>query len=753
MTPTQRLEYSRNAFIDARALPMEQTGEEIDLRALLGTLIDHKRLIITVTAIFFVLGLAYVFLARPVYEASALLQVEQAPTLPGITAVEQAVGASNPESTDAVSILTSYSVVKKAVDALNLNIVVSPYRVPLIGDLVAQFYTPAKPGDVAGAWPGFGRYDWGGSHLDVSQLDVPTGLLGHELTLIAGKDGSYTLRKDGLLPFFDGSVLLQGQVGQTVKHDGITMRVAKLDANPGTHFSVTRNNEATTIAGLQASINAQPAQQGSNVIALTLDGTNPHLTVQILDYITQAFLAQNVGRNSAQSANSLKFVQKQLPVVKQRLVEAQAALNAYQIKAHSVDVPMQTQSLLTEMNSVDDSLRQLETQKLEAARLYTPEHPAYRAIVNQIAMLRSRKSAMQSQMNTLPDTQRELLRLNGNVQVLDTTYNGLLNEEQQLEISQAGAVGTARIVDQPNVDITSPAKPKKLITVAGSTVAGGVLALAFVFLRQFMKRGVEDPAEIEQLGLPVYTAIPLSEQQLALSQNGPRLFSRRRQRLLALAAPEDIAAEALRSLRTSLYFTASDADDNRIMICGSSPNAGKTFVSANLAAINAQAGQRVLLIDANMRDGKLHTLLGGHAEHGLSELLADRIILEEAIRQVEDVDNLHFIPAGRRPSNPSELLMRPHFASLLDKLSPRYDLIVIDSPPILSVTDATIIGHHVGTSLLVVRFGLNQSREVEMAMQRFRQSGVEIKGVVFNGMERRSGGFNAYGYQGDGYVQ
>ncbi|HVX05096.1 MAG TPA: polysaccharide biosynthesis tyrosine autokinase [Rhodanobacteraceae bacterium] len=753
MTPTQRLEYSRSAFIDARALPIEQTGEEIDLRALLGTLIDHKRLILTVTAIFFVLGLAYVFLARPVYEASALLQVEQAPTLPGITAVEQAVGASNPESTDAVSILTSYSVVKNAVDALNLNIVVAPYRVPFIGQLAAQFYTPARPGDVAGAWPGLGRYDWGGSHLDVQQLDVPTSMLGQELTLVAGKDGSYTLRKDGLIPFVDGRVLLQGRVGETVKHDGITMRVAKLDANPGTHFSVTRNNEATTIAGLQASINAQPAQQGSNVIALTLDGTNPNLAVRILDYITQAFLAQNVGRNSAQSANSLKFVQKQLPVVKKRLEAAQAALNAYQIKAHSVDVPMQTQSLLTEMNSVDDSLRQLETQKLEAARLYTPQHPAYKAIVNQIAMLRSRKSAMQSQMNTLPDTQRELLRLNGNVQVLDTTYNGLLNEEQQLEISQAGAVGTARIVDQPSVDITSPAKPKKLITVAGSTVAGGVLALAFVFLRQFMKRGVEDPAEIEQLGLPVYTAIPLSEQQLALSQTGPRLFARRRQRLLALAAPEDIAAEALRSLRTSLYFTTPDAADNRIMICGSSPNAGKTFVSANLAAINAQAGQRVLLIDANMRDGKLHTILGGRAEHGLSELLADRIILEEAIRLVDDVDNLHFIPAGRRPPNPSELLMRPRFASLLDKLSPQYDLIVIDSPPILSVTDATIIGHHVGTSLLVVRFGLNQSREVEMAMQRFRQSGVEIKGVVFNGMERRSGGFNAYGYQGDGYVQ
>ena len=754
MTPTQRLEYSQPAFIDARALPIEQNGDEIDLRALLGTLIDHKRFILTVTAIFFVLALAYVSLSRPVYQATALLQVEQAPTLPGITAVEQAVGATNPGSTDAVSILTSYSVVKRAVDALNLNIVVSPARVPLIGNLAAQFYTPAKPGDVASAWPGFSSYDWGGSQLDVQQLDVPTSLLGKEMTLVAGKDGAYTLHADSLIPFMNGKVLLRGKVGQTVKQDGITMHVTKMDANPGTNFSVTRNNEATTISGLQASINAQPAQQGSNVIALTLDSTSPHLAVQILDYVTQAFLSQNVGRNSAQSGNSLKFVEKQLPIVKNRLEEAQAALNAYQLKAHSVDVPMQTQSLLTQIDDIDNSLRQLETQRLEAARLYTPQHPAYKAIVSEIGMLNSRKAGMQKQMNTLPDTQRQLLRLNGNVQVLDSTYNGLLNEQQQLEISQAGAVGTARIVDEPTVDITSPAKPKKLITVLGGTVAGGVFALAFVFLRQFMKRGMEDPAEIEQLGLPVYTAIPLSEQQLALSEyDRPRLFSRRRQRLLALAAPEDLAAEALRSLRTSLYFTAPDAANNRIMICGSSPNAGKTFVSANLAAINAQAGQRVLLIDANMRDGKLHTILGGRPDNGLSELLADRIIVEEAIRSVEDVENLHFIPAGRKPSNPSELLMRPRFAALLHALSPQYDLIVIDSPPILSVTDATIIGHHVATSLLVVRFGLNQSREVEMAMQRFHPSGVDIKGVVFNGMERRSGGFNAYGYHADGLAE
>ncbi|MGH8182189.1 MAG: polysaccharide biosynthesis tyrosine autokinase, partial [Rhodanobacteraceae bacterium] len=485
---------------------------------------------------------------------------------------------------------------------------------------------------------------------------------------------------------------------------------------------------------LQKAITTKQSAQGSNVIGLSYDSVNPHMAEAVLDQVAKAYLAQNVGRNSAQAANSLKFVNEQLPLVKQKLEHAQAALNAFQVKAHSVNVPLQTQSLLTRMDTLDASIEQLQTQKIAAERLYTPANPQYQAITKQIAAMSGQKNAIEKQLTTLPDTQRELLRLNGNVDVLNTTYNGLLNEEQQLEIAQAGTVGTTRIVDQPAVDITRPVKPKKLLTVVGATFIGAFFSMGFVLLRQMLRHGVEDPAEIEQLGLPVFTAIPLSEQQIELSERRRALFARRRNPLLALAAPHDLAAEALRSLRTSLYFAAPNAADNRLMICGASPNAGKTFISANLAAINAQAGQRVLLIDANMRDGQLHTIVGGRAENGLSELLADRIILEEAIRTVEDVEGLHFIPSGRKPFNPSELLMLPRFAALLHKLSPQYDLVVIDTPPILSVTDATIIGHHVGTSLLVVRFGLNQSREVELAMQRFRQSGVAISGVVFNGM-------------------
>jgi tyrosine-protein kinase Etk/Wzc len=343
-----------------------------------------------------------------------------------------------------------------------------------------------------------------------------------------------------------------------------------------------------------------------------------------------------------------------------------------------------------------------------------------------------------------------LLQLQGNVQVLNTAYTNLLNESQQLEVAQAGTLGDVRIVDPAAVDITTPVKPKKLILVLGATFFGAFLALGYIFSRRMLNRSLEDPLEIEQMGLPVYASIPLSEEERTISR---RRFSRRAgyepRRLLALAAPSDVATEAMRVLRTSLTFAKREAGNNLLMVSGTSPNAGKTFVSANLATLMSQSGKRVLLIDANLRDGSLHKLMGSHANNGLSDLIAGQIGLAIAIRQVHGLRNLHFIPRGGLSAQPSELLMDPRFTTLLQRLSADYDFIVLDSPPILAVTDAAVIGRHAGTNILVVRFGVNESKEIELAKQRFAHSGVDIHGVVFNAVERRNGNHWQYDYYGD----
>jgi tyrosine-protein kinase Etk/Wzc len=179
------------------------------------------------------------------------------------------------------------------------------------------------------------------------------------------------------------------------------------------------------------------------------------------------------------------------------------------------------------------------------------------------------------------------------------------------------------------------------------------------------------------------------------------------------------------------------------MISGASPEVGKSFVSTNLAAVIAQAGQKVVLVDADMRKGYSHKLFNLTAEQVLSCNLIGDIDTAKAIKATT-IENLDFISRGKIPPNPSELLMGERFSKLITELSAQYDLVIIDTPPILAVTDASIIGHHAGTSFMLVRFEQSSLKEVAAAANRFELNGIDIKGVIFNKVEK-----NASSYYGD----
>jgi tyrosine-protein kinase Etk/Wzc len=585
---------------------------------------------------------------------------------------------------------------------------------------------------------GMSRYDWGGTQLELFQLDVPDALLDKPLRMTAGESGIYVLQDA------DDNVLLIGKVGQSSQNHGVTAQVKTLVANPGTDFRVVRHRDLTVINKLQKAITTSELGKDSGIIQLTYNNTNAALAAAFLQQIGELYVRQDIDRNSAEAASSLKFVKEQLPNVRRDLERATAALNAYQNHAHSVDVSMQTQSLLDQSVKIEANIQQLQLQQADMQRQFTPEHPAYKSLVQQIGQLQGQKGAIDKKVNALPDTQQELLRLNRDVQVNNDTYTGLLNQAQQLDIARAGTVGNVRIIDRSAVDVTNPVWPKKILVIFGGTLLGVFVALVYVFMREALNRGIEDPAVIERIGLPVYATIPVSVRERSLQ--GKRAKGDRKQHMLVMDAPKDLATEALRSLRTSLHFARLEAKNNVLMISGASPDVGKTFVAANLAALVAQSGQRVLLIDGDMRMGSLHRVVGGMANAGLSEIVSGQVELDEAVRKVASIDNLHFIARGKVPPNPSELLMNARFSALINHLKSRYDLVIIDSPPILVATDASVIGHHCGTSLLVVRFGINQLRELALAKQRFEQNGVAIKGAIFNAVEKRSSGYYSYAY-------
>lgn len=726
-----------------REMPM-QRDDDIDVRALFGTLSDHKWLILIGTGLFFLASVLYVLMATPVYEASAMVQVEKSmPSVPGQQrATTPMDGPTGSQAVTEIPLLTSRSVLGAAVDNLALDIRSSPRRFPLIGDFVARHFASSRPGEVVPPLFGLDRYGWGGEQLEIARLDVPDTQRDVPMLLVAGAPGAYSLQDA------EGNLVLRGRVGQPASANGVTMLVRKLEANPGTEFDVVHRSELAAINELAGSISAVERGRDSGIVALTYRNTSPQLAARVLDQITSAYLQRNIKRTSAEAEKSLAFVNEQLPKVRAELNKAQAALNEFQKQVGTVDINLQTSALLNQVVALNGSIQQLRTQQPEIARRFTPNHPAYQSLQKQIGGLEGEKSRLQARIAELPDIQQGLFRYTRDVEVTNQTYTNLLDQAQQLDIARASAVGNVRLIDQPAVDAINPVWPLKLPLVAGATLLGALVMIGFVFLRQMLDRGVEDPADIERLGLPVYASILLSSQERANALPSHRRRRHLRPNLLALNAPADLAMEALRGLRTSLHFARNEPRNNLLMITGPSSGVGKSFVASNLAVTTAQAGQRVMLIDADMRRGTLHQVVGTRCEDGLSELIADRITLETAIRRVAGTENLAFIPRGELPPNPSELLMHPNFAALLEQVAARYDLVIIDTPPVLAVTDAVVIGNHVGTSLLVVRFGCNQQREIALAKQRLEQNGVQVEGAIVNGVEKRAGGLYSYGYYG-----
>ncbi|MCP1477057.1 tyrosine-protein kinase Etk/Wzc [Pseudomonas sp. EB276 TE3739] len=720
----------------------ENDQDSIDLLGIFGSLIDQKWLIGALTGAFMVTGVAYAVLATPVYLANALVQVEPKKNdMLGFSDLNSMLGGQSPSVTE-IGIIKSRAVIGKTVDDLRLDIDVTPNNFPMIGGFLARRYRGDSETSVAPPRFGLNSYAWGGERLEFNRLELPKDLLGKKLTLIAGEQQRFQLFDE------NDNLLAEGVAGEAFANDGVEGQIAQLAANPGTRFQVVRNPRIVTIQGYQDALDISEQGKESGIIRLALASSDAAEAVKILNKIASLYVEQNVRRTSAEAAQSLAFLQSQLPQVKRDLAKASDALNAYQTHGKTVNISLETQSVLGQSVALETRISELKMQQAELDRKFTKQHPAYRALMTQIGELTQQQKSLEGKVQDLPATQQELLNLTRDVEVASQIYTQLLNKSQELDIVRAGAVGNVRLIDTADVDLTSPIKPKKPLIVLIATLLGAFVGVALVLLRKSLSRGLEGPEGIEQLGLPVYASIPYS----ALQEEEDSKKGRARDGvdkpayLLALRNPTDLSIESIRSLRTCLHFAGLDSTNNRIMISGPSPQVGKTFVSSNLAAVMALSGQRVVLIDADMRKGHLHKTLNTPISNGLSDLLVKRCTLEQAINTVE-IDNLHFISRGQVPPNPSELLMHANFRELLAQLSERYDLVIIDTPPLLAVTDAAIVGREAGISLIVTRFGVNPAKEIELTIRRFAQNGIELKGAVFNGVEKRAASY----YGGTGY--
>ena len=718
-----------------------QANQEIDLMALLGALIDRKYFIIALTTVFMAIGVIYAVFSTPVYQATAMIQVEESGgSVPGFDDMSGMFESTSAAVTE-IELLKSRSVIGEAVDTLKLDVIAEPKLFPFIGSRAFRKFSPMSEGELAEPSFGASSYAWGGESIDVFRFDVPRSAVGTAFTLVAQENNSVALLND------DGEQILAGKVGQELTNGKFNLTVRSLTARAGTEFTIVRKDRLNTILDLQAAIGASEKGKDSGIINLSLQSEKPHYAEKVLDKVAGIYVRRNVERNSAEAQKSLEFLEVQLPEIKKQLEFAEQRFNDYQIQRQSINISLETQGVLEQVVKLETKLQELELKRLEMSRKFKKDHPTYQGLVEQISAVNEQKKELVGEVGNLPETQQELLRLKRDVEVSNQIYTLLLSKTQELDIVRAGTVGNVRIIDYAEVNTSKPVKPKKALIVVMATMLGGMLAVAIVLVQKAMHKGVEDPNEIEAIGLPVYASVPYSDYQDKLTGFSKALKNKtnKPKSILALDNPADLSIEALRSLRTSLHFAMMEAKNNLIAISGPSPGVGKSFVSVNLAAVLAQSGKKVLIIDADMRKGYLQTQFGLKWDDGLSDYLSGRLNLEQVTKQTQ-VEGLNVITRGQIPPNPSELLMHSNFSKLVEEVSAAYDIVIVDTPPILAVTDPAIVSAHTGTTLLVTRFGQNHLKEIELTRNRFEQNGTDVKGVVFNGVVKKAS--NAYGYYG-----
>ncbi|MEX6285121.1 polysaccharide biosynthesis tyrosine autokinase [Providencia hangzhouensis] len=677
-------------------------SDEIDLLALFKILKSSYLKIGFFTLFFIVIGAAYSFLATPIYQANATLQYDKMSQVSLLDQMSDVMpfANSNSQVDSEIEVIKSRMVLGKTVADLNLDTQVAP--------------------------AGFFDRLWGDeASVAISLYSLPEHLIGEPAIVTYLGENRYALHID--------NQTVEGKVGQMLKQDDISLLISSTNAKAGQEFTLVKNVRYSTIEDLRKTLSIAEVGIGTGIISMEIKGSDKAENVQILNSIIQNYVDQNTEHKKEVTNNTLLFLDEYLPKVKTKLDNYENQLNAFRKKNESIDLSLEAKSALDSALQVEEKLNELTFKEVEIQQLYTRNHPAYQSLLDKRQQLLREKEKISKNIQKLPNTQQQIVRLTRDVESEQAIYNQLVAKQQELSVLNSGITADVRIIDsaesQPNA-----VAPKKALILVLATILGFIVGCAYVIAREFFNNKIKGTEDIDALGVNVYATIPFSTYEKKLIAEGNK-------HPLALENPADTAVEAIRSLRTSVYFSVMNQGNNLVMITSASPGVGKSFVTSNMAVVLANAGKKVLLIDTDLRKGRIHKAFGLSNKTGLSEYLAQQDITQPAIYRGV-IENLDVICRGKNVTHSSELLMGERFKYLLDTVKGQYDIVVIDTAPILAITDSAIIGKYVGTSLLIAYYGVNTVKDIELSLKRFKQNDIEITGVILNGIDAKSDDYN-----------
>ncbi|WP_180165499.1 polysaccharide biosynthesis tyrosine autokinase [Acinetobacter sp. YH12049] len=709
------------------------TEDTIDLKELFFSLIAQWKLIALCVILSLVCALLYLRTTPDTYAVNALVQVEESKGTSAALLGDLSSMIDQKQPTQAeIEILKSRLVLGNVIQSLHLDLKISGTENSFTDRLFSphEYVTEYKNKSVT--------FKDDEKSFEVRQFNVPN--------VYRDKDLSLSF-EDNLITLIDTETEEKILTAKLNQANSLRTTDGSWDISIFTrdklkdHYLIQKQSLPAAVDNILENFSVAEKGKMTGVLGLNYQGQDKEHITQVLNSILAAYSQQNIERRSAESAQTLKFLDEQLPELKQQLDVAEREFNKFRQEFNTVDVTKESELYLTQSITLETQKAQLEQKVAEASAKYTSEHPVMQQMNAQLGAINSKIAELNATLKKLPDLQRRYLQLYREVEVKQQLYTALLNSYQQLRIAKAGEIGNVRIVDTA-VEPIEPIKPKKLIVLILSLFVGGFIGVLIALVRNMLRSGIKDSSEIENnLDLPVYATVPRSPVQ----ESRIKLLKKKKTiPVLAVKNSDDIAIESLRSMRTAIHFALTSAKNNLIMISGPAPEVGKSFISTNLATILAQSDKRVLIIDADLRRGYLNKYFNHDNQPGLSEYLNGQRDLDSIIKTTE-IPNLSVITRGKSPSNPSELLSSGKFKEFLDLISPMFDHVIIDTPPVLAVTDGIIISQYAGVNLVIARYAKTQLKELELTVNRFEQVGVKVNGIILNDIQRSSAGYG-YGY-------
>lgn len=498
-----------------------------------------------------------------------------------------------------------------------------------------------------------------------------------------------------------------------------------------------------------------------NIVTARLDQLNQDLTAAEADRI--------------QKEANYRLAQSHNPDL---IIRLDAASLIEKLRGQEADLQTQLAQLTTQfgpnypkVNALNNQLKELQNRiTLEMERLSHRYKAEYLTALEREKMLRSSLEAQKQAANQLNESAIEFTILKRESETNRQLYDGLLSKLKEAGVSAGLRSSNIRIVDAARVPM-NPARPNVPLYLGLGIMVGLVTGVGLAFVVDGMDNTVATPEQAQSIsGLPSLAVIPLNDgakgavyarrmaygrgrKQLTAGANGNSEAERKRVALVAHAFPQSQIAESYRALRTSILLSSLGHPPKVILVTSALPQEGKTTTSMNTAVVLAQRGGKVLLVDADMRRPSVHRVFGLRPSSGLSTLLSGLDQDKDVILPAADIPNLFVLPAGPIAPQPSELLASAEMKENLRRWRQEYDHIVIDTPPVLSVTDAVVLSVDADAVVLVIRSGSTSKQALRHSRDLLMNVNARVRGIVVNGFDPRSpDAYQYYYYYGSKYA-